>query len=90
MNTKYFQLLVSGKYRKTRIFQLQDENKIIEGDDALKKYITSYYKGLFGSPQENNFWLHEFLRVDIPPVIDIVSGPDSLGTVGRRLRPKKI
>jgi hypothetical protein len=32
MNTKYFQLLANGKHRKTRIFQLQDEDKIIEGD----------------------------------------------------------
>jgi hypothetical protein len=37
MNTKYFQLLANGKHRKTRIFQLQDEDKIIEGDEALKK-----------------------------------------------------
>jgi hypothetical protein len=31
-NTKYFQLLVNGRYRKTRIFQLQDVyNKIFAG-----------------------------------------------------------
>jgi hypothetical protein len=33
-NTKYFQLVANGKYRKTRIFQLQHEDKIIEGDIA--------------------------------------------------------
>jgi hypothetical protein len=43
-NTKYFQLIVNGKHRKTRIFQLQHEDKVTEGDNALKEYITSYYK----------------------------------------------
>jgi hypothetical protein len=35
MNTKYFYFLANGKHRKTRIFQLQDEDKIIEGDEAF-------------------------------------------------------
>jgi hypothetical protein len=35
-NTKYFQLVANGKYRKTRIFQLQQGDRIIEGDDAQK------------------------------------------------------
>jgi hypothetical protein len=26
--------------------------KIIEGDTTLKKYNTSYYKGLFGPPND--------------------------------------
>jgi hypothetical protein len=42
-NTKYFQLIASGKFRKTRIFQLQLENMVIEGEQALKDYISSYY-----------------------------------------------
>jgi hypothetical protein len=29
-NTKYFQLVVNGNYRKSRIFQLQHEGQIIE------------------------------------------------------------
>jgi hypothetical protein len=44
-NTKYFQLVASEKYRKTRIFQLQHGDRIIEGDQALKEYVTSCYKG---------------------------------------------
>jgi hypothetical protein len=36
-NTKYFQLVVNGKYRKSRIFQLQHNDQIIEGEDAPKK-----------------------------------------------------
>jgi hypothetical protein len=54
MNTKYFQLLTNGKHRKTRIYQLEDDTRIIEGDHDLKKYITTYYKGLFGSPRDTN------------------------------------
>jgi hypothetical protein len=38
-NTKYFQLVANGKYRKSRIFQLQHEDQIIEGEDALKSLL---------------------------------------------------
>jgi hypothetical protein len=62
-NTKYFQLVANEKYRKTRIFQLQHEDKIIEGDTELKKHITTYYKELFGSPKPSSFSLDES-RVD--------------------------
>jgi hypothetical protein len=31
-NTKYFQRVTSETYRKTRIFQLQYEDRVIEGD----------------------------------------------------------
>ena len=47
-NTKYFQLVASGKYRKIRIFQLGQEEGVISGDTELKKYITKYYNNLFG------------------------------------------
>jgi hypothetical protein len=46
--TKYFQLLANGRHRKSRIFQLQDGS--LHRDAELKKYITSYYKSLFGIP----------------------------------------
>jgi hypothetical protein len=49
-NTKYFQLLANGRHRKTRIFQLEDGSRTISGDADLKKFITSYYQGLFGPP----------------------------------------
>jgi hypothetical protein len=51
------------------IYQLEDGTKIIEDAD-LKKYITSYYKGLFGSPRDKNFQLDESIRDGIPQVID--------------------
>jgi hypothetical protein len=62
-NTKYFQLVANGKYRKTRIIQLQHDDKVIEGDIALKEHITSYYKELFGPPKPSSFSLDE-MRVD--------------------------
>lgn len=45
-NTRYFQLVASGKHRRTRIFRLDQEERIIEGDNNLKCYMTNYYKGL--------------------------------------------
>jgi hypothetical protein len=67
-NTKYFQLVANRKYRKTRIFQLQHEDTVIEGDDALKKYITSYYKDLFGPSKPSSFSLDESRIDDIVQV----------------------
>jgi hypothetical protein len=43
-NTKYFHLVTNGKYRKTCIFQLEDDGQIIKRDEPLKSYITEYYK----------------------------------------------
>jgi hypothetical protein len=62
-NTKYFQLITNGKLRKTQNFQLQHDDRIIEGDHELKKYITSYYKDLLGQPTPSSFLLVES-RVD--------------------------
>jgi hypothetical protein len=62
-NTKYFQLVASGKYRKTRIFQLQHEDGIIEGEQALKDCITTYYKDMSGPPKNSSVSLEE-TRVD--------------------------
>jgi hypothetical protein len=58
-NTKYFHLIASRKYRKTRIFQLQHKDTVIEGDQALKEYITFYYKDLFRPPKRSSFSLDE-------------------------------
>jgi len=68
MNTKYFHLIANGKHRKTRIFQLEDGEKIIKGDDELKKYITEYCRGLFGPSDASLLNLDESRRDDIPQV----------------------
>jgi hypothetical protein len=67
-NTRYFQLVANGKRRKTRIFRLEQEEGIIEGEENLKKYITKYYKGLFGAEKSNSFTLNEEMIEDIPQV----------------------
>jgi hypothetical protein len=36
-NTKYFQLVANGKQKKTRIFLLEQEEGVIEGEENLKK-----------------------------------------------------
>jgi hypothetical protein len=51
-------------------FQLQDGRHNICGDEELKKYITSYYKNLFGPPQESLIRLDETRRDDIPQVTE--------------------
>jgi hypothetical protein len=67
-NTMYFQLITNRKHRKTRIFQPQHGDKIIEGDHALKEYITMYYKDLFGKLEPNSFWVDESRVVGIMQV----------------------
>lgn len=65
-NTKYFHLVASGKHRKSRIYQLRDGDNVIHGEEALRKHITSYYKRLFGPPEETDAGLDESHRQDIP------------------------
>jgi hypothetical protein len=60
--------VANGKRRKTRIFQLDQEEGIIQGEENLKKYITKYYKGLFGCPEKNNFLLVESMTNYVPRV----------------------
>jgi hypothetical protein len=67
-NTKYFHMIVNGKRRKKRIFLLENGNSKVEGHDNLKRFITEFYKGLFGEPEENSFTLDESFNQDIPQV----------------------
>jgi hypothetical protein len=38
-------LIANGRHRTTWIFQLEEGNPIIKGDE---EYITEYYKRIFG------------------------------------------
>ena len=62
--------MANGKRRKTRIFRMEQDEGIIEGDENLDNYITKYYKGLFGQHQENNFSLVESITEDTPQVTE--------------------
>ena len=70
-NTNFFHLLANGKHRKTRIFQLEDGERIICGDAQLKSFITMLYKHLFGPSVETNVSLDESRTVDIPQVSEL-------------------
>jgi hypothetical protein len=61
-NTKYFHLIANGKHRKTRIFQLEQDEGTIVGQYNLKAFITEYYKKLFGATEINHFSMREEFR----------------------------
>jgi hypothetical protein len=65
-NTKYFQMIANGKRRKTRIFRLDQEEGVVEGEEILKDYITKYYKDLFGASRDSGMTLNESMVEDIP------------------------
>jgi hypothetical protein len=69
-NTRYLHSIANGRHMKKLIHSLVQDEGIIEGHDHLKAYITNYYKGLFGAPEEGNFSLDESRTDDIPQVSD--------------------
>ena len=69
-NTRYFHCVANGRHRKKRIHSLVQDEGTIVGHEQLKSYITNYYKGLFGAPEEGNFSLDESRIADIPQVSD--------------------
>jgi hypothetical protein len=48
------------------VHSLDQEEGTIEGHEQLKSYITSYYKGLLGTPKESDVFLDESRIDDIP------------------------
>lgn len=70
-NTKYFQMIANGKFRKNRIFQMTDGARMLYDEGELKSHITSYYKNLFGPPESTSFTLDEDLRDDIIQVTQV-------------------
>ncbi|XP_073355099.1 uncharacterized protein [Aegilops tauschii subsp. strangulata] len=65
-NTQFFHLIANGKHRKKRIFQLEQDEGTILGQDNLKTYITEYYRQLFGPPEDNCVSLDESRTEDVP------------------------
>jgi hypothetical protein len=64
-NTKYFQMIANGKFRKNRIFQMTNGVRMLYDERELKSHITGYYKNLFGPLESTSFILDEDLRDDI-------------------------
>jgi hypothetical protein len=70
-NTKYFHHVANGKHRKKKIFQLEQDEGTIVGDENLKVFISEYYKKLFGglgAPVQNIFSLNHDTHSDVPQV----------------------
>jgi mannosylglycoprotein endo-beta-mannosidase len=84
-NTKYFHLIANGKHRKKKIFQLEQDEGTIVGQENLKVFITEYYKRLFGAPEPCDFILREDVTHDIPQISDeekvILTSPFTEGEV---------
>ena len=74
-------MIANGKHRKKRIFQLEQDEGTIVGQENLKLYITEYYKQMFGPPEENCVSLDESRVEDIPQLTsvenDILAAPFS-------------
>jgi hypothetical protein len=68
LNTRYFHGIANVRHRRKLIQSLVQDESLIEGHEQLKSYITNYYKGLFGSPEESSFSLDEMQTDDIPHV----------------------
>lgn len=43
--------------KKARIFQLEQDGHNIKWDDNLKKFMTRYYKNIFGPTDGNLFYM---------------------------------
>ena len=68
-NTRFFHLVSNGKHRKQHIYNLENDQGVVIGDDQLKKHITQFYKNLFGSPEVSEITLMENQILDIPQVL---------------------
>jgi hypothetical protein len=58
-NTRYYHSKENERRRKTLIINLNQDEGLIEGRDNLKRYITDFYKKLFGNPDVNNIRFSE-------------------------------
>jgi hypothetical protein len=67
-NSRYFHSVANGRHRKKLIHSLIQDEDVVEGHEQLKSYITSYYKGLFGAPEEFPLSLDDSRNDDIPQV----------------------
>jgi hypothetical protein len=67
-NTRYFHSVANGRHRKKLIHSLTQDEGVIEGQEQIKSFITSYYKDLFGEPEEGNLSLDDTMIDDIPQV----------------------
>jgi hypothetical protein len=65
-NTKYFHLIASGKHMRKKIFQLEQDEGTIIGQENIKNYIAKFYKKLFRPPSINHLSLIDEEICEIP------------------------
>ena len=53
-NTKFFHAKANGRLRRNKFARLAQAEGIIEGDKNLIDYITTFYKNLFGPPDNSS------------------------------------
>jgi hypothetical protein len=64
-NTGYFHNKATGRRKKCTIFYLEDGDRIISRDHALREHIEGYYKKLFGQEEtkgisvQEDFWSNQ-------------------------------
>jgi hypothetical protein len=69
-NTKYFHLVSNGNMEKKKIFQVDQDEGIIVGQDNLKTTISEYCKNIFAAPTQNNFSIIKMDIDDIPQLLE--------------------
>ena len=67
-NTRYFHIIGNGRHRKKRIFQLEQDEGTIVGENNLKVFISEYYKRLFGPSVPSFFSMDESVVEDLPQI----------------------
>lgn len=67
-NTKYFHLIANGRHRRKTIFQLEQDEGTIIGQENIKNYISEFYKKLFGPPAVKSCVMEESMTHDIPQI----------------------
>jgi hypothetical protein len=59
-------LIANGKHRKKNVFQLEQDEGTIVGEESFNFYITEYYNKLFGDLSPPGFTMFEDIIPDIP------------------------
>jgi hypothetical protein len=59
-NTRYYHSKANGRRRKTLIISLNQDEGVIEGQENLKRYITDFYRKLFGNLDLTNIRFNNF------------------------------
>jgi hypothetical protein len=67
-NIKYFHLIANYKHINKNIFQLEQDDGTIIGQENLKNYISYYYKTLLGPPIANHCDMDENMTQDIAQI----------------------